>query len=83
MHRLATLAVATLIVVTPAYAQEPDAQQIAQERAEAENDAPHLVEVLQLKPGMAVADVGAGGGAMTVVLGKWIGYGPRLRDRHH
>ena len=65
--------VATLIVVTPAYAQEPDAKQIAQERRQAENDAPHLVEVLGLKPGMTVADIGTGGGAMAVVLGKWIG----------
>jgi ubiquinone/menaquinone biosynthesis C-methylase UbiE len=74
MKRLIALAVATLIVV-PAYAQEPEAGQIAQERAEAEYDAPHLVEVLALKPGMTVADIGSGGGAMTVVLGKWIGSG--------
>jgi ubiquinone/menaquinone biosynthesis C-methylase UbiE len=33
------------------------------------------VDVLGLKPGMAVADVGSGGGAMTVVLGHWIGSG--------
>src|SRR5687768_16297623 len=52
-------------------AQEPDAKQIAQERAQAELDAPKLVEVLELKPGMAIADVGSGGGAMTVVLGHW------------
>jgi ubiquinone/menaquinone biosynthesis C-methylase UbiE len=75
MHRLATLVVATLILVNPAYAQEPDARQIAQERAAAENDTPHLVEVLGLKPGMTVADIGSGGGAMSVVLGKWIGSG--------
>lgn len=56
-------------------AQEPSAQQIAQERAQAELDAPKLAEVLELKPGMTVADVGAGFGAMTVVLGKWIGSG--------
>ena len=74
MHRLIALAVATLIVV-PAYAQEPDAAQIAQERRTAEGHVPKLVEVLQLKPGMTVADVGAGGGAFTVVLGKWIGDG--------
>ena len=28
-----------------------------------------------LTPGMTVADIGAGGGAFTVVLGKWIGDG--------
>ncbi len=38
-------------------------------------DAPLLAEVLELKPGMTVADVGSGGGAMTVVLGKWLGPG--------
>lgn len=73
--RLATLAVAALFVVTPAYAQEPDAKQIAQERRQAEKDVPQLADVLQLKPGMTVADVGVGGGAFTVVFGKWIGSG--------
>ena len=56
-------------------AQEPDAKQIAQERAQAELDAPKLAGVLELQPGMTVADVGTGGGAMAVVLGKWIGSG--------
>jgi predicted methyltransferase len=56
-------------------AQEPDARQVAQERAQAELDAPKLIDVLELEPGMTVADIGAGGGAMTVVLGKWIGTG--------
>ena len=57
------------------HAQQPDAAQIAQERRQAELDAPKLVEVLELKPGMTVADVGSGFGAMTVVLGHWIGSG--------
>lgn len=74
MHRLATLAVATLIV-TPVFAQQPSERQVAQERAQAEADVPKLVEVLGLKPGLSVADVGAGFGAVTVVLGKWIGDG--------
>jgi precorrin-6B methylase 2 len=75
MLRLATLVIAALGIVIPALAQEPDARQIAQERTRAELDAPKLVEVLELKPGMTVADVGSGGGAMSVVLGKWIGPG--------
>ena len=56
-------------------AQQPDARQIAQERAQAELDAPKLAGVLGLTPGTTVADVGSGGGAMTVVLGHWIGAG--------
>src|SRR5436190_3956711 len=75
MYRLIAFAFAALIVVPPAYAQEPDAAQIKQERQQAEMDVPELVKVLDLKPGMTVADVGAGGGAFTVVLGHWIGDG--------
>src|SRR5688500_3711960 len=55
--------------------QEPDARQIKQEREQAELDAPKLVEVLGVRPGMTIADIGSGGGAMTVVLGHWIGSG--------
>jgi ubiquinone/menaquinone biosynthesis C-methylase UbiE len=60
-----------LLAVAVVHAQDPDARQIAQERRQAESDLPHLVEALELKPGMTVADVGSGGGAVTVVLGKW------------
>lgn len=59
---------AALLAATTAAAQPPDAQQTAQERAEAELDAPRLSAVLGLQPGMTVADVGAGFGAMTIVL---------------
>ena len=67
--------VVVLFAVAAVHARQPDAAQIAQERRQAELDAPRLVEVLELKPGMTVADVGAGFGAMTVVLGHWIGSG--------
>ena len=70
-----TLAFAALAIVGALEAQEPSVQQIVQERAQAELDAPKLADVLELKPGMTVADIGAGGGAMTVVLGKWLGSG--------
>lgn len=63
---------ASILVAQP---QEQDARELAQERAQAELDAPKIVDVLGLKPGMTMADVGSGGGSMTVVLGKWIGTG--------
>ena len=71
-----TFAVVALAAAGVLHAQ--DAKQIAQERAEAERDVPMLAEVLELKPGMTVADVGAGGGAMTVVFGKWLGPSGRV-----
>jgi ubiquinone/menaquinone biosynthesis C-methylase UbiE len=44
----------------------------------AEIEVPQLVELLQLKPGMTVADVGAGFGAWTMRLSKWIGPAGRV-----
>ena len=73
--RFITLVVAAVVTITPAHAQDPDARQIAQERRAAESDVPQLMELLEVKPGMTVADVGSGGGAFTVVIGKWIGDG--------
>lgn len=75
MRTYSALLVATIACSTLHAQQESDARQIAQERTSAERDAPRLVEVLELKPGMTVADVGTGGGAMAVVLGHWIGSG--------
>jgi ubiquinone/menaquinone biosynthesis C-methylase UbiE len=54
------------------------AAQLTQEIKQAEHDVPLLVEVLQLKPGMTVADVGAGFGANTIVLSRWIGPSGRV-----
>jgi ubiquinone/menaquinone biosynthesis C-methylase UbiE len=76
MRRYAVpLALVAIAFVATARGQEPDAGQIARERRDAEAEAPRLADVLELKPGMTVADVGSGGGAMTVVLGHWIGQG--------
>ena len=63
------------IAYTPVNAQLPDARQVAQERARAEVEVPQLAALLELKPGMTVADVGAGFGSSTVVFAKWIGSG--------
>jgi hypothetical protein len=54
----ATVIVAALLCAVPARAQDDDyARQVAQERREAEFEAPQLAEVLGLKPGVAVADI--------------------------
>lgn len=66
---------ALALIPAVANAQFPDDRQVANERAQAEREVPQLADVLQLRPGMTVADVGAGFGATTVVLGKWIGEG--------
>jgi precorrin-6B methylase 2 len=44
----------------------------------AELEVPQLVEVLALKPGMTVADVGAGFGAWTMRFARWIGPSGRV-----
>jgi predicted methyltransferase len=75
MTFLRLTAVSVLLATGVLGAQLPDAKQVAQERAQAELDAPKLRAVLQLEPGMVVADVGAGFGAMTVTLAKWIAPG--------
>jgi ubiquinone/menaquinone biosynthesis C-methylase UbiE len=73
--RLATILAVVALSPAFAHAQEPDAAQIKQERAQAEREAPQIMEVLGVKPGMTIADIGSGGGAMTVVIGRLIGDG--------
>ena len=58
-------------------AQRP-AEAVRQERERAAREAPKLAEVLALKPGMVVADVGAGGGATSVAMAKWLGSNGRV-----
>ena len=63
-----------LCAVGAVQAQRPDAAQ-TRRSAGRPSSMRQLVEVLELKPGMTVADVGSGFGAMTVVLGHSIGSG--------
>ena len=53
-------------------AQRPAAL-VRQEREQAARETPQLAALLAIKPGMIVADVGAGGGAMSVAMAKWLG----------
>jgi protein-L-isoaspartate O-methyltransferase len=64
------LIAAFVLSTSVATGQQPDPKQVAEERKQAELDGPKLSNVLGLKPGMAVADVGAGFGAMRVVLAR-------------
>ena len=72
MRRFTFIAASAIFAAVSLSAQRrPDAARInQQERDTAEKDAPQLAEVLQIKPGMTIADIGAGGGAFTVVLGR-------------
>ena len=75
----ATVLVAALLFAAPAYAQDDAyARQVAQERRQAEFEAPQLADVLGLEPGMTVADIGTGGGAMAMVLGRLVGSGASM-----
>jgi ubiquinone/menaquinone biosynthesis C-methylase UbiE len=68
-----------LLFLAPAVsaAQRPAAV-VRQEREQASREIPKLADVLSLKPGMTVADVGAGGGAMAVSMAKWLGPSGRV-----
>jgi ubiquinone/menaquinone biosynthesis C-methylase UbiE len=50
----------------------------ASELTQAEKDVPQLAEVLELSTGMTVADIGAGHGAMSIVMSRWLGPSGRL-----
>jgi predicted methyltransferase len=62
-----------LFLVPAALVAQRPADVVRQERERAAREVPTLAEVLSLKPGMIVADVGAGGGAMSVVMARWLG----------
>jgi ubiquinone/menaquinone biosynthesis C-methylase UbiE len=70
MTRVLVLLAAFVLSTSSVTGPDPDAKQVAQERKEAEFEGPKLADILGLRPGMTVADVGAGFGAMTVILAK-------------
>ena len=75
MKRVATralvLAVFTAVGLAAVEAQQTGLTDAQLKAAEAE--VPQLVELLALKPGMTVADVGAGFGAWTRRFSRWLG----------
>jgi len=61
-----------ILLSTVLAAQRP-AEIVQSEIRQANNDVPKLAEVLGLEPGMSVADVGAGGGAMSMFMARQVG----------
>lgn len=71
MRKVAVVGSLVVLLVTSSAAQQTGLTDAMLKSAALE--VPNLVQVLGLKPGMTVGDVGAGFGAWTVTLGKWIG----------
>jgi len=79
MPKRRRFAIVCLLFVAPSLlAAQRSAALLRQEQEQAAREVPKLAEVLALKPGMIVADVGSGGGAMAVVFAKWLGPSGRV-----
>jgi precorrin-6B methylase 2 len=76
MKRPVAAIVFTLLLSLAAAAQQTGLTDGQIKTAEAE--VPQLVTLLELKPGMTVADVGAGFGAWTTRFASWIGPNGRV-----
>lgn len=76
-HLLALLVAVPAAVLSLATVAGPQ-NATTEELKQAEADVPKLADVLGLEPGMTVADVGAGGGAMTLVMARWLGPAGRI-----
>jgi ubiquinone/menaquinone biosynthesis C-methylase UbiE len=70
--------VCLLLVLPDAPSAQRPANLVRQEQEQAKRDVPTLADVLSLEPGMTVADVGSGGGAMAVEMAKWLGPSGRV-----
>lgn len=80
MHRITSRVVLTLALASLVLARGL-AQQTAltsEQLKSAEIEVPRLVQVLELEPGMTVADVGAGFGAWTMAFSRWLGPAGRV-----
>jgi len=80
MHRITSHVLVTL-ALTSLFLARGLAQQTAltnEQLKSAEIEVPRLVQLLELKPGMTVADVGAGFGAWTMAFSRWLGPAGRV-----
>jgi precorrin-6B methylase 2 len=77
MARILFLSFALLLVYSPSGVAQQSRLTDGQVKA-AQVEVPLLVDVLALKPGMTVADVGAGFGAWTMEFSRWIGPSGRV-----
>jgi cyclopropane fatty-acyl-phospholipid synthase-like methyltransferase len=76
MKRIAATFVLALLFCVPGIGQQTGLTDAQIKSADIE--VPQLVQLLALKPGMTVADVGAGFGAWTMRLARWIGPAGRV-----
>ena len=76
-YRFASIA-CLFFTLPAALAAQRTAALVRLELEQATREVPQLAEALALKPGGAVADVGSGGGAMAVVMAKWLGAAGRM-----
>jgi protein-L-isoaspartate O-methyltransferase len=60
------------VVLSTVLAAQRPAELVQSEIRQATNDVPKLAEVLALERGMSVADVGAGFGAMSMVMARLV-----------
>jgi predicted methyltransferase len=88
MRKALLIPVFAFLVVTSLIAQQPAAPPAPPQGGQqglteamvktAAIEVPRLIEILELKPGMTIADVGAGFGAWTTAFSKWIGPNGRV-----
>jgi predicted methyltransferase len=68
----------TLLIFTPVLSSSQQTRLTEGMLKSASAEVPHLVKLLELEPGMTVADIGAGFGAWTVQFAKFLGPNGRV-----